>query len=102
MLTMKQTDPVPIVFRVYDADAGTPVDLTGATITIRARQTGTSSVILPHVPVDLAEGTIQWTPAGELGPGPWRYQITAVRAGGPDLTAPTVLSGEILVEAPIP
>jgi hypothetical protein len=100
--TMKQTDTDPVIFTAFEPGSNTPVDLTGATTQIRARQRGGPSVPLPHVvegsPVN---GQLRWTPAGELGPGPWDYQIHAV-SGTLDRTFPTVGSGSFLIEAPIP
>lgn len=84
---MRETDTVPVVFRLF-SDTG-PLDLTGAVVTCRIRRgsdEGRPITVVPLAP--LTAGRVEWIPDGATQPGDYVAQLRAVRSGV-DLVAPT-------------
>jgi hypothetical protein len=104
MLTeIPQTDTVPVVFFVFDAETGEPVDLTGATVEVRVQQAGKPQQKLENTTVltPLTGGRVQWIPDGSLEVGPYHYQVFAARPGE-DLSGPTGGFGTFVITPVIP
>ena len=79
-LTAGDSDPIPMQATGQD---GAVADLTGSTLSLRARQTRTSTPVpLAHTPLDLSVGTFTWDRvSGELTPGCWQVYLVATRDG---------------------
>ncbi len=62
---------------------GAAVDLTGATIRVLARPTGTAdtATVLAHTIIDAAAGTLTHTLTGTLAVGPWDVEVEVARDG---------------------
>lgn len=84
------------VLDVPITDNGTPLNLTGATITARAEGPN-GAIVTPATSVPVA-GTVRIsTAAGALAEGVWRIVLTVALAGGAGVQ--TVLDGELSVTA---
>lgn len=79
MSTVKRGDTHTITLTV--TSGGQPVDLTGATIRLLARRTGTSGepTILDATVTDAAAGQLTHTLTGTLAVGPWDMETEVTR-----------------------
>lgn len=88
MITVKHGDTHPITLAV--ASDGAPVDLSGATIRVLARPSGTSdeATLLEHTVTDASGGILTHTLTGTLTVGPWDVEVEVTR-DGTTVTYPT-------------
>lgn len=98
MYTVRQGDTAPAPWRVSEEESGDPVDLTGATIIVRARLRDSATAIQETAAVvgDPSEGVFEHSTA-TWAPGV--YEVT-VRIGG-SRTAPTERNALLRVLASI-